>query len=85
MSDAQFLSNITHLILDEVHEKQEEIDFLFVYIKHFLRVGLKIIFMSATIDSGKRETYFHCPSLTVPGRVHQTNICVVVNCYCLIS
>ena len=42
MSDAQFLSNITHLILGEVHERREEIDFLFVYIKHFLRVGLKI-------------------------------------------
>ena len=48
------LPNISHVILDEVHERDIDIDFVMILIKHILRKhpNLKLILMSATISSG---------------------------------
>lgn len=48
---AKSLYHYTHIILDEVHERTKEMDFLMVIIYKFLNPSKKVILMSATIDS----------------------------------
>lgn len=50
------LSAYTHIILDEVHERNKDMDFLLIIIKKLLfgivpRPKVKIILMSATIEA----------------------------------
>jgi HrpA-like RNA helicase len=49
--------------MDEVHERDIDIDFALIIVKHFLKVfpEVKLILMSATICSEKFSNYF-CPS-----------------------
>ncbi|KAL8880813.1 MAG: hypothetical protein Q9192_007940, partial [Flavoplaca navasiana] len=65
------LQEITHLVLDEVHERSIESDFLLIVLRKLLarRPQLKVILMSATVDAAKFSSYFSgAPILTVPGR-----------------
>ncbi|KAI7827106.1 P-loop containing nucleoside triphosphate hydrolase protein [Gamsiella multidivaricata] len=65
------LKGVTHLVIDEVHERTLESDFLLIILKKLLpkRPDLKIILMSATVDSARFSEYFSgCPVLEVPGR-----------------
>ncbi|KAL8765432.1 MAG: hypothetical protein Q9209_007500 [Squamulea sp. 1 TL-2023] len=65
------LQEITHLILDEVHERSIESDFLLIVLRKLLvrRPALKVVLMSATVDADKFSSYFNgAPVLTVPGR-----------------
>ncbi|KAG8927158.1 hypothetical protein FRC02_008427 [Tulasnella sp. 418] len=62
---------VTHIILDEVHERTIESDFLLIVLKSLLdqRKDLKVILMSATVDAEKISDFFGgCPTLHVPGR-----------------
>jgi len=64
------LQRVTHLIIDEIHERSVESDFLMTLCKKILpaRPDLKLILMSATMDSNKFSRYFNrCPSLNIPG------------------
>lgn len=54
----------THVILDEVHERDEDMDFLMLVVKKLLRLNssnVKVILMSATIDVYKFADYFSIP------------------------
>lgn len=54
----------THVILDEVHERDEDMDFLLLVVKKLLRTNsteVKVILMSATIDVDKFAAYFSSP------------------------
>ena len=65
------LENVTHLLLDEVHERSEESDFLLLILKEMLkkRRNLKVILMSATVNSKLFSEYFDgAPVLNIPGR-----------------
>ncbi|KAL9596931.1 MAG: hypothetical protein Q9219_005494 [cf. Caloplaca sp. 3 TL-2023] len=65
------LLEVTHLVLDEVHERSIESDFLLIVLRKLLarRPALKVILMSATVDATKFSNYFvSAPILTVPGR-----------------
>lgn len=65
------LETVTHLIIDEVHERSEESDFLLLILKEVLqkRPQLKIILMSATLNSKLFSEYFGgAPVLTIQGR-----------------
>lgn len=55
----------THIILDEVHERSIEMDFLLVLMKHILstKKDLKLILMSATVDSEIYGNYFSAKSV----------------------
>lgn len=69
---------ITHIIIDEVHERSIESDFLLIVLKSLLsqRSDLKIILMSATVDADKLSNYFNgCPTLHVPGRTFPVDVC----------
>ncbi|CRK94096.1 CLUMA_CG007619, isoform A [Clunio marinus] len=53
-------NNITHVIIDEAHERAKENDFLLTSIKEnfHLNPNLKLIIMSATMDTEVFEDYF---------------------------
>ncbi|XP_068159676.1 putative ATP-dependent RNA helicase DHX57 [Drosophila tropicalis] len=65
------LGTVTHVIVDEVHERSEESDFLLLILKHILRErkDLKVILMSATLNASLFSDYFGgAPVLDIPGR-----------------
>ncbi|KAI8788572.1 ATP-dependent RNA helicase DHX57 [Biomphalaria glabrata] len=64
------LDGVTHIIIDEVHERSEESDFLLMILKDILnqRPDLKVILMSATMNAKLFSDYFGgCPVLEIPG------------------
>ncbi|KAI0335964.1 P-loop containing nucleoside triphosphate hydrolase protein [Cubamyces sp. BRFM 1775] len=68
---------ITHIIIDEVHERTIESDFLLIVLKSLLvqRPELKIVLMSATLEAEKISNYFGgCPVLSVPGRTYPVDV-----------
>jgi ATP-dependent RNA helicase DHX29 len=69
------LEGITHIVLDEVHERTLESDFLLLLLKRILvtRIDLRLVLMSATADAEHFANYFSSfgdvPCLTIPGKV----------------
>ncbi|XP_030622208.1 ATP-dependent DNA/RNA helicase DHX36 [Chanos chanos] len=64
------LSSISHLVIDEVHERNLQSDVLLIIVKDLLTVrhDLKIILMSATLNAEKFSKYFdNCPVVHIPG------------------
>lgn len=53
------LASLTHIILDEVHERDKDMDFLFIIIRMLVAKSgssnIRIVLMSATIDTAKVE------------------------------
>lgn len=71
------LTDVSHVIVDEVHERSVQSDFLLVILKEILqkRSDLHLILMSATVDSDKFSTYFtHCPILRISGRSYPVEV-----------
>ena len=63
------LGSVTHLIVDEVHERDVLTDFLLVIIRDLLpqRPDLKLVLMSATLSASSFAEYFALPNApTVP-------------------
>jgi len=63
--------DVTHIIVDEVHERSIETDFLLIILRSLVmrRPSLKVVLMSATVDSQKFSKYFGAaPVIQVPGR-----------------
>lgn len=52
------LAEYTHVILDEVHERDKNMDFLFIVLKKLINPRVKIILMSATINA--RDVCYSC-------------------------
>ncbi|XP_065603258.1 ATP-dependent RNA helicase TDRD9 [Cyrtonyx montezumae] len=58
---AKSLTEFTHIFIDEVHERTEEMDFLLLVVRKLLRTNsslVKIILMSASIDCEEIANYF---------------------------
>lgn len=73
----EIFSSVTHLLLDEVHEREKITDFLLIAIKDGLKLNtnVKIVLMSATLDSDVFSKYFDdCPVINVPGRCYAVDI-----------
>ena len=54
----------THVILDEVHERDEDMDFLLLVVRKLLHTNsrsVKVILMSATFDTERFAKYFSSP------------------------
>uniref|UniRef100_A0A0D9W527 Probable ATP-dependent RNA helicase spindle-E n=1 Tax=Leersia perrieri TaxID=77586 RepID=A0A0D9W527_9ORYZ len=72
------LSDVTHVVVDEVHERTILGDFLLIVLKSLVEKRssqpgrkLKVILMSATVDSSLFARYFGvCPVINVEGRTH---------------
>ncbi|THH29051.1 hypothetical protein EUX98_g5134 [Antrodiella citrinella] len=67
------LKNVTHVIVDEVHERTVDGDMLLLQLKEIMSKNkkLKVILMSATINHEIFIKYFNnAPLLTIPGFAH---------------
>jgi ATP-dependent RNA helicase DHX29 len=71
-----YLSGISHVVVDEVHERSVESDFLLLLLKRLILVrrDLKLILMSATADIQKYQAYFRQDTtdpvcLVFPGKI----------------
>ena len=67
------LGQITHLILDEVHERTIDSDFLLIVLRKLMaqRPSLRLILMSATVNAQRFSNYLgSAPILNVPGRTY---------------
>ena len=65
------------IVLDEVHERGVNQDLLMALVKDVLpkRPDLKVVVMSATIDTDKFAQYFgDAPVLEIPGRVYPVDV-----------
>jgi ATP-dependent RNA helicase DHX29 len=71
LESSRNLDDLTHLIIDEVHERSIETDFLLIILKSLMirRPSLKVILMSATVDANRFSQYLNnAPIIDVPGR-----------------
>ncbi|XP_008100991.2 ATP-dependent RNA helicase DHX29 [Anolis carolinensis] len=71
------LSNVSHVLVDEVHERSVQSDFLLIILREILhkRSDLHLILMSATVDSEKFSSYFtHCPIIRISGRSYPVEV-----------
>ncbi|XP_060781117.1 ATP-dependent RNA helicase TDRD9 isoform X2 [Neoarius graeffei] len=61
---AKSLTEFTHIFIDEVHERTEELDFLLLVVRKLLHSNsrfVKVILMSATINCAEFAEYFGTP------------------------
>ncbi|KZT27687.1 P-loop containing nucleoside triphosphate hydrolase protein [Neolentinus lepideus HHB14362 ss-1] len=73
LSGGDKLNGVSHLIVDEVHERSVDGDFLLLELKELLATNpdLKVILMSATINQETFVKYFNgAPLLSIPGFMH---------------
>ncbi|CAI9787125.1 unnamed protein product [Fraxinus pennsylvanica] len=65
-----YVSDITHIIVDEIHERDHYSDFMLAIIRDMLPSypHLRLVLMSATFDAERFSDYFGgCPIIRVPG------------------
>jgi ATP-dependent RNA helicase DHX57 len=67
------LEGVTHIVVDEVHERSAESDFLLVLLRRLLngaRKDLRVVLMSATLDADLFAKYFGgAPTFHIAGRM----------------
>jgi ATP-dependent RNA helicase TDRD9 len=80
MVNDKSLNEFTHVVLDEIHERDSDLDFCLLVAKKLQRTvsgHVKIVLMSATLDDTAFRSYFSqftagslvpCPVLNVEGR-----------------
>ena len=66
------LDAVTHILLDEIHERDRHGDFLLILVRELLRRrdNLRVVLMSATLHSDLFQTYFEefgCARMHIPG------------------
>lgn len=70
------LESLTHVLVDECHERSVDTDFLLLLVREILpqRPNLRVVLMSATLDATKFASYFSSitgalvPVISIPGR-----------------
>lgn len=67
------LENVSHVIVDEIHERGMNEDFLLIVLRSLLskRPDLRLVLMSATLDAKTFSNYFSdAPVTHIPGFMH---------------
>lgn len=67
------LRGVSHVIVDEIHERDVNSDFIMVVLRDMIHTypDLRVILMSATIDTTLFSKYFNnCPVIEIPGRAY---------------
>ncbi|XP_046413573.1 dosage compensation regulator isoform X1 [Neodiprion virginianus] len=67
------LRGVSHVIVDEIHERDVNSDFVMVVLRDMIHMypELRVILMSATIDTTLFSEYFNkCPVIEIPGRAY---------------
>ncbi|RUP47115.1 P-loop containing nucleoside triphosphate hydrolase protein [Jimgerdemannia flammicorona] len=67
------LVGVSHVLVDEVHERSVDSDFLLIILRELLkrRADLKLVLMSATINQELFSAYFGgAPAIEIPGFTH---------------
>eukprot|EP00434_Breviolum_minutum_P021929 symbB.v1.2.019357.t1/scaffold1564.1/size111405/8 len=68
------LSKVTHIFIDEIHERSADCDLLLLLLRQIrtTRPDLRLVLMSATMETDKLVRYFGSPAtvpvLSIPGR-----------------
>ena len=71
------LDKVTHIVVDEIHERDRFADFLLILLRDILpaRPSLRLILMSATLHVEMFSGYFGgCPVVTVPGFTYPVQV-----------
>ncbi|KAH8695954.1 hypothetical protein BGW36DRAFT_178969 [Talaromyces proteolyticus] len=69
--------DISHIVLDEVHERSIDSDFLLIVLRRLLaqRPDLRVVLMSATVDARRFSNYLNgAPVLNIPGRTFPVEV-----------
>lgn len=69
--------DVTHIVLDEVHERTIDSDFLLIVLRRLMqkRPDLKLVLMSATVDAQRFSSYLGgVPVLNIPGRTFPVEV-----------
>lgn len=67
MSGESVLASVSHVIVDEIHERDRLSDFVLIVLKEALAKFrlLRLVLMSATAESSRLSAYFNnCPIIT---------------------
>jgi ATP-dependent RNA helicase DHX36 len=73
MASDRGLKQFTHVVLDEVHERDVMADLILAILKQELprRPDLRVVLMSATLNADQFSAYMgDCPALHIPGFMH---------------
>ncbi|ETN58280.1 dosage compensation regulator maleless [Anopheles darlingi] len=82
------LRGVSHVIVDEIHERDVNSDFLLVVLRDMVHTypDLRVILMSATIDTTMFARYFgDCPVLQVEGRTFRVQQLFLEDCIELLN
>lgn len=77
------LRGVSHVIVDEIHERDVNSDFLLVVLRDMIHSypDLRVILMSATIDTTLFSGYFgDCPVIEIEGRTHPVDQYFLEDC-----
>lgn len=70
MEGDPWLADVSHLVLDEIHERDVVSDILLALMRQLIqkRTDVKLILMSATLNAEHFSSYFgNCPHINIPG------------------
>lgn len=71
------LEGVTHIVVDEIHERDKFADFLLIMLRDLLpsKPHLHLLLMSATLNVELFTDYFDgCPLLQVPGYTYPVQV-----------
>ncbi|XP_004346668.1 helicase domain-containing protein [Capsaspora owczarzaki ATCC 30864] len=77
LQDDPLLNAFSHIVIDEVHERGVESDFVLIALREVLakRRDLRLVLMSATLDSNTFSSYFGgVPVISIPGFAYPVEI-----------
>uniref|UniRef100_UPI00358E8D95 3'-5' RNA helicase YTHDC2-like n=1 Tax=Myxine glutinosa TaxID=7769 RepID=UPI00358E8D95 len=77
MGGDEAIQSVTHIIVDEVHERDRFCDFSLIQLREELHrhPHLRVLLMSASMNALLFQTYFHdCPVVALPGRLYDVKV-----------